>query len=825
MRARLGTIPGLACLAALAIASVGCTSGGGTVRLNVEYQDSWGLTELVVTADGLVGRAGAVHELVIRVPPRSIDRSMEIAIVGLRDGTPHAAARIVVTPRSDREERATISLALLPCGAWCTEGSTQCEGDGVALCEQRDEDSCMEWGRAVPCGPDAPECAGGHCRPACFDECAEGESECAGPNALRVCAQVDSDACLDWQRATECPAAQVCHLGACRTGCVDACAAGDVSCRGGGVVTCGDRDFDGCLEWSPIVLCSATESCEAGACVPLERCTEAEACTASACDGDGNGDGIGDGELYRTCGSYDADPCLELSPGERCGEPCRAGRCTHAAGCSSTGRVCDAPPDGSCADGVVRIYDSVGACVMGECLYGSREVPCSGDPCAGLACSEPLSACVEEVGICSGDRCIFEPSADPSCDDGDPCTAADACTGGTCAGEPLRCDAPPTACHAPIGSCAGGACVYTWLGESGCDRSASHEWLALGWLHTCLRRGDGTVSCWGSNEDAMLGDGTRVTRPTPGVVPGLAAVVAVTAGNYHSCALDTMGDVWCWGSSIVGQIGEGTRDPESLPIRVGGVAGVVAIAAGSGHTCALIASGRVTCWGFVVGADGIPRASPTPTMVVDLEGVVELEAGGQATCARTAGGGVSCWSGSNEQGQLGVGDTDPRPRPSPVLGPSGAPLGSIVDIEIEERHACARDAAGAVWCWGANESGQLGDGSTASQARATRAVAGLPAVVELALGEGHSCAREAEGRVWCWGQNDLGQLGDGTRSPRGEPRTVVGLEDAIELDAAGGSNCARRASGTVVCWGGNALGQLGDGTTTERLVPTEVVFP
>ncbi len=91
-----------------------------------------------------------------------------------------------------------MALARLPCGAWCSEGETRCAGTGVAVCEQRDEDDCLEWSEPVSCPVEAPECALGTCMAECFDECAAGETRCAGPGAVEMCGDADADDCLEW---------------------------------------------------------------------------------------------------------------------------------------------------------------------------------------------------------------------------------------------------------------------------------------------------------------------------------------------------------------------------------------------------------------------------------------------------------------------------------------------------------------------------------------------------------------------------------------------------------------------------------------------------
>jgi len=183
----------------------------------------------------------------------------------------------------------------------------------------------------------------------------------------------------------------------------------------------------------------------------------------------------------------------------------------------------------------------------------------------------------------------------------------------------------------------------------------------------------------------------------------------------------------------------------------------------------------------------------------------EITVSPQLSCVRRVGGQVMCWGG-NQFGDLGDGTTEERHLPTEVVG-----LSDAVDIAAGDFHVCALRRSGHVVCWGNNLEGQLGDGTTEERHVPTEVV-GLSDAAEIAAGVGYTCARLTSGHVVCWGRNDAGQLGDGTTEERHAPAEVVGLSDAVEIAAGSDHACARRASGQVVCWGANDLGQLGDGT-------------
>jgi len=301
------------------------------------------------------------------------------------------------------------------------------------------------------------------------------------------------------------------------------------------------------------------------------------------------------------------------------------------------------------------------------------------------------------------------------------------------------------------------------------------------------------------------------------------AYTAIVAGWWHTCALTAGGGVQCWGANRIGQLGDGTTTDRSTPVDVSGLTGgVVAIAAGGFHTCALTAEGGVKCWGanwYGQLGDGTTTPRNTPVDVSGLtSGVVAIAAGGYHTCALTESGGVQCW-GRNDYGQLGDGTTTDRSTPVDVSGLTGG----VVAITTGGYHTCALTESGGVKCWGLNGSGQLGDGTTTDRSTPVD-VSGLTGgVVAIAAGDFHTCALTAGGGVKCWGSNDNGQLGDGTTTPRNTPVDVSGLTSGVVAIAAGGTHtCALTASAGVKCWGANWYGQLGDGTRMWHDTPVDV---
>ena len=221
--------------------------------------------------------------------------------------------------------------------------------------------------------------------------------------------------------------------------------------------------------------------------------------------------------------------------------------------------------------------------------------------------------------------------------------------------------------------------------------------LAAGWFYGCARRTGGTVACWGTNDAGQLGDGTKTGRATPGPVSGLSDAVQVAAGFDHTCALRAPGSVTCWGKNDRGQLGNGDKVDSSTPVPVSGLDDAIEIDVDQVNSCALRASGKVVCWGdnfygqlgngkASVDPPGVTEDSAVPVEVVGLADAVEVTVNFQGACARRAAGAVVCW-GHNQYGKLGDGSSTSCRRQS---GWSG--------LRVVGRAGCRRALCGVGWC-------------------------------------------------------------------------------------------------------------------------------
>jgi alpha-tubulin suppressor-like RCC1 family protein len=290
--------------------------------------------------------------------------------------------------------------------------------------------------------------------------------------------------------------------------------------------------------------------------------------------------------------------------------------------------------------------------------------------------------------------------------------------------------------------------------------------------------------CWGDGNDGQLGDDVFHTNLDAGVAEpqavALSDVIQVAAGGHHTCVLLTGGTVQCWGDNLFGQLGDGSTNKSATPLPVPGLSGVLQLAVGKFQTCALMADGSVQCW----GDGGVNMQAGTvinllePTPIEGVTGATALAAGDGFTCALVANGAVQCW-GEGDVGQLGDGlENDSNTTPASVPG-----LSDVVQLSAGARHACALRSDQSLWCWGDGQYGQLGDGvfHNGFPYYVTTPVAAvqLSDVVEVSCGGTHTCVRNGQDEVMCLGNGSSGQLGDGVfhdMSPFGAATPVKALD-------------------------------------------------
>lgn len=351
--------------------------------------------------------------------------------------------------------------------------------------------------------------------------------------------------------------------------------------------------------------------------------------------------------------------------------------------------------------------------------------------------------------------------------------------------------------------------------------------------NTCRLHEDGRAFCWGVATKGELGTGLDIqSTNTPLQVIDIPTFTSLAIGpaSQHNCGVTPIGEAWCWGNNETGALGTGTLVSYPYPVKVVGDLTFTKLFKGIGSTCGLTTTGALYCWGwssrsrFGDGEHGSVRPAPT---LVNTNGLVftEVALALEGTCGRTAAGAVHCWSTNTQL--LGDGG-------SPRISAPTLPLASVAAVQLSagDRGMCATLTDGGVRCWGENSTGQLGQGTTSSTLRFTYTPIGLESGVrEVKHGSWQSvCALKIDGSVFCWGQNDFGQLGGGSDFPPSVeqqliPQPVVGSGTVFgtRFHPAGteGAYCIQKSGDESFCWGRAWT----SGGTTDDPTPKLVILP
>jgi alpha-tubulin suppressor-like RCC1 family protein len=395
------------------------------------------------------------------------------------------------------------------------------------------------------------------------------------------------------------------------------------------------------------------------------------------------------------------------------------------------------------------------------------------------------------------------------------------------------------------------------------------DWNAIstGGEHTCGIRhesaGGGLFNdklyCWGDNKYGQLG---KIIPDPNGADPKLLAPTqigtdttwsSVSSGGQHTCAIKLDNTLWCWGNSVFGQIGVGVTAPVATPQKVASSVGVKTVASGASHTCAININDKLSCWGLNIQGQlglGLAINATTPTNINPLAWK-QVDSGADHTCGilddNNLENVIYC-GGLNQYGQLGDGTVQSRAAMIEKLSMT-ATQPAWKQLSTGAYHTCAIQSNKSLWCWGSNQqywstaipqasSFQLGkknvvDGGAKEEYTnwQPEQVGVLTDWAIVSAGGAHTCAINDTGKLYCWGENSSGQLGDNNKPTNNATPQEVCIDTAgppcghaanwSSLSAGDQHTCAIK-NNTLWCWGKNNKGQLGDKSTTDRTIPTEV---
>ncbi len=372
------------------------------------------------------------------------------------------------------------------------------------------------------------------------------------------------------------------------------------------------------------------------------------------------------------------------------------------------------------------------------------------------------------------------------------------------------------------------------------DSIYTNTTIAAGTYNGCAILENQSMVCWGDNEYGQLGDGTTTGSAVP-IYVNVAAnetPVEVTVGQVTACALMESGNIYCWGSGYYGKMGNGEPwnddyvNTEMRQVLLPEGQGGQTVSISGGHICTILNNGDVYCWGRgnqgQLGYGGTSnRNIPAKVNLPGQRSAIAISTGTFMTCAITNDGMGYCW-GENDEGQLGNGTTNSRQMtPAEVLFPSGY---TPVSISAGDDFACALMDNRKVMCWGENNDGRLGQGPLATDDETTPVWVSMEnseTAHFLDIGTKSACMILDSEETRCWGTNEEGQIGQGDTNINyySTPTEVNGSYDFVALSINSDTICAITSNAEGYCWGDNEAGQTGRGSIdTNEPTPSEILF-
>jgi len=377
---------------------------------------------------------------------------------------------------------------------------------------------------------------------------------------------------------------------------------------------------------------------------------------------------------------------------------------------------------------------------------------------------------------------------------------------------------------------------------------------SLGFYHSSAITSEGRIFTWGDNYHGKLGDGTATDRYAPTEITSNFSyntgetITEVSLGSSHSSAITSKGRIFTWGYNFYGQLGDGTNINKDIPTEITSKFNlntgetITSVSLGSNYSSAITSEGRIFTWGYGVYGqigDGTTANRYTPIEITSNFGldvgetITSASLGSNHSSAISSEGRIFIW-GSNAFGQIGDGTTTDRYIPIEITGNFSLNVGeTITGVSLGSNHSSAITSEGKIFIWGFNSDGQLGDGTTTNRDTPTEITSNFTlytgeTITTVSLGYAHSSAITSEGRIFTWGANANGELGDGTIANRYTPTEItsdfsLSIEEIITSVSLGINHSAAITSeGRIFAWGYNGNGQIGDGTTTNRYTPTEI---
>jgi alpha-tubulin suppressor-like RCC1 family protein len=318
----------------------------------------------------------------------------------------------------------------------------------------------------------------------------------------------------------------------------------------------------------------------------------------------------------------------------------------------------------------------------------------------------------------------------------------------------------------------------------------------------------GYLWAWGSNGSGQLGDNTWARKSSPVSIKNDTKFQSISAGTAHSLGIDVSGCIWSWGRSDEGQVGDGTRITRNTPVKIMIGVKFKSISTDMNHSLAIDVSGNLWAWGYNCAGqvgDGTLISRLSPVKIMDGIKFKCIATGGNHSLAIDVSGNLWAW-GYNNAGQIGDGTFINRLYPVKIMEGT-----KFISVSAGFCSSLAIDSSGKIWAWGDNSHGQLGDNTRIQRITPVKIKNDTKFSFISTGGFGHSLAIDILGNLWAWGENGVGQLGDGTNIPRNSPVPIKSGTKFKIVSAGWNHSSAVDLLGNIWTWGESSDGQLGNG--------------
>jgi alpha-tubulin suppressor-like RCC1 family protein len=358
------------------------------------------------------------------------------------------------------------------------------------------------------------------------------------------------------------------------------------------------------------------------------------------------------------------------------------------------------------------------------------------------------------------------------------------------------------------------------------ESTAATDWaeVSSGNASTCAIKSDGRLFCWGYNIDGQLGNGSDQDSHVPVQESTAAADWAqVSVGSIHTCAVKTDGRLFCWGANSNGQLGTNSNEDSLIPVQeYTSATDWAEVSTGDRHTCGLKNDGRIFCWGGAYRSGELGSEVTFTSFELLQEKTLstdwtQLSLGSSHTCALKDDGRVFCWGEPDKCGNNVTSKT--------ILSLQDewgeADWAQVsVGYSLGFEYACAVKNDGRLFCWGTGHTGQLGAGSIVISSLPVQEYTAASDWFQVSAGAEHACAVKSDGRLFCWGSNSYGQLGNGSNQDSPVPvQEYTSASDWKQVSAGSSHTCALKDNGRIFCWGSGDSGELGNASNSDSSVP------